>query len=88
MCRKTFGPLAEQMIDSLLYAKSTSHLKRLINLCYLENGTYDQIVAQLETELELSGLETDGELLILKMSTTSSFAQKWGKQCSLFLIKP
>ena len=52
------------MIDSLLYANLPPHLKRSLNLAYLENGTYDQIVAHLERELELRGLENDGELTI------------------------
>ena len=34
----------------------------------MENGTYDQIVAHLERELELSGLENDGELTIPTMT--------------------
>ena len=56
------------MIDSLLYAKLPPHLKRSLNLAYLENGTYDQIVAHLEKEIELSGLEKDGELTIPTMT--------------------
>ena len=52
------------MIDSLLYAKLPPHLKQSLNLAYLEDGTYDQIVTHLERELELSGLENDGELTI------------------------
>ena len=56
------------MIDSLLYAKLPPHLKQLLNLANLENGTYDQIVAHLERELELSGLEDDGELTIPTMT--------------------
>ena len=60
----SFGDNAQHMIDSLLYAKRPPHLKRSLNLAYLENGTYDQIVAHLERELELSGLENDGELTI------------------------
>ena len=30
-------------------------------MTYLGNGTYDQVVAHIERELELSGLENDGE---------------------------
>ena len=56
------------MIDSLPYAKLPPHLKRSLNLAYLENGTYDQIVAHLERELEVSGLENDGELTIPTMT--------------------
>ena len=66
---KAFGDNAQHMIDSLLYAKLPPHLKRSLNLAHLENGTYDQIVAHLERELELSGLEIDGELPIPTMTT-------------------
>ena len=59
---KTFGDNAQNLVDSLLYAKLPPHLKRLLNLAYLENGTYDQSVAHLKTELKLSGSENDGEL--------------------------
>ena len=65
---KAFGDNAQNMIDSLLYAKLPPHLKRSLNLAHLENGTYDQIVAHLERELELSGLENDGELTIPTMT--------------------
>ena len=56
------------MIDSLLYAKLPAHFKRSLNLVYLENGIYDQIVKHLEREVELSGLEKDGELTIPTMT--------------------
>ena len=65
---RAFGDNAQHMIDSLLYAKLPPHLKRSLNLAYLENGTYYQIVAHLERELELSGLENDGELTIPTMT--------------------
>ena len=65
---RAFGDNAQHMIDSLLYAKLSPHLKRSLNLAYLENGTYDQIVANLERELKLSGLENDGELTIPTMT--------------------
>ena len=65
---RTFGDNAQHMIDSLLYAKLPPHLKQSLNLAYLENGTYDQIVAHLERELELSGLENDRELTIPTMT--------------------
>ena len=65
---KAFGDNAQHMIDSRLYAKLPPHLKRSLNLEYLEKDTYDQIVAHLERELELSGLENDGELTIPTMT--------------------
>ena len=45
---RAFGDNAQHMIDSLLYAKLPPQLKRSLNLAYLENGIYDQIVAHLE----------------------------------------
>ena len=68
---RAFGDNAQHMIDSLLYAKLPPHLKRSLNLAYLENGTYDQIVTHLEKELELSGLENDGELTIPTMTAVA-----------------
>ena len=65
---RAFGDNAQHMIDSLLYAKLQPHLKRSLNLAYLENGRYDQIGAHLERELELSGLENDGEMTIPTMT--------------------
>ena len=56
---KAFCDTASQMIESLLYAKMPSHLKRSINQAYLENGTYEQIVRHLEREMELNGLESE-----------------------------
>ena len=63
---RAFGDNAQHMIDSLLYAKLPPHLKRSLNIAYLENGTYEQIVAHLEREL--SSLENDGELTLATMT--------------------
>ena len=60
------------MIDNLLYAKLPPHLKRSIKRAYLESGFIGYVVTQLERELELSGLETDGELPIPTMTTTTT----------------
>ena len=65
---RAFGDNAQHMSENLIYAKLPPHLKRSINLAYLGNGTYDHIVAHLERELELSGLENDGELTIPTMT--------------------
>ena len=54
---KAFGENAKSMIDSLLYAKLPPKLKRSVNMARLENGTYEEIVAHLERELELNALE-------------------------------
>ena len=75
---RAFGDNAQHLIDSLLYAKLPPNLKRSLNLAYLENGTYDQIVAHLDRELELSGLENDGELTIPTMTANKTLnKQKW-----------
>ena len=59
---RAFGDNTQQMIDSSLYAKLPPPLRRSHKIAYLENGSYDQIVAHLERKLELSGLENDGKM--------------------------
>ena len=44
------------------------HLKKTTNQAHLENGTYEQIVAHLEKEIELKGLEAPDELQINTVS--------------------
>ena len=44
---RAFGDNAQHTIDSLHYAKLPPHLKRSLNSAYLENGTYNEIVAHL-----------------------------------------
>ena len=68
---KAFGENANQMINSLLYAKLPPHLKRSVNTAYLENGTYEEIVQHLERELELNGLEGENAPAIT-ISTTQN----------------
>ena len=65
---KPSGYNAQQKIDSLLYTKLPPHLKRPLNLPYLEKSTYDQIIAHLEKELDFSGLGNYGELSIPPMT--------------------
>ena len=64
------------MIDSLLYAILPTHFKQSINLAHLENGTDDQIVANLEQKLELSGLGTDRKLPNLTKANTTATVSK------------
>ena len=78
--KRAFGENAQHLIDSLLYAKLPPHLKRSLNVAYLENGTYDQIVAHLERELELSGVENDGELTIPTMTVPPNDIQQNNEQ--------
>ena len=59
---KAFSDNAQHLTDNLLYAKLPAHLKRSLNLAYVEKSTNVQIVAHLAKDLELSGLKTDGEL--------------------------
>ena len=54
---KVFRENAKSMMDSLLYAKVPPKLKKSVNMARLENGTYEEIVAHLERELELKALE-------------------------------
>ena len=46
-------------------------------LAYLENGTYERIVAQLKNELESSGLETDRKVPIFTRATTTTTVNKY-----------
>ena len=59
--KRTSGTPAKEMVDSLLSAKLPPTLKRSKKLADSENGTYDQIVAHLERDIKLSGVETHRE---------------------------
>ena len=69
---KAFGENAKSMIDSLLYAKLPPKLKRSVNMARLENGTYEEIVAHLEREVELNALEESDDLPIATMASAST----------------
>ena len=69
---KAFGENAKSMIDSLLYAKLPPKLKRSVNMALLENGTYEEIVAHLERELELNALEESDDLPMATMASAST----------------
>ena len=69
---KAFGEIAKSMIDSLLYAKLPPKLKRSVNMARLENGTYKEIVAHLERELELNASEESDDLPIATMASSSN----------------
>ena len=69
---KAFGDHARKMINSLLYAKLPPKLKRSVNMARLENGSYDEIVAHLERELELNALEESDDLPMATMTTSSA----------------
>ena len=60
------------MIDSLLYAKLPPKIKRSVNMARLENGTYEEIVAHLERELELNALEESDDLPMATMASAST----------------
>ena len=72
---KAFSDIAQQMIESLLYAKMPSHLKRSIIQAYLENGTYEQIVRHLEREMELNGLESEDTGVKTQMTAINKQAE-------------
>ena len=65
---------AHAIIEQFIYTKMAPRLKKSINQAYLENGTYEQIVTQLETELELNGLEVPDELQIKTVSHNTANA--------------
>ena len=67
---KAFGDNVHQMIENLLYAKMTPHLKKSNNQAYLKNGTFYQIVKHLESEMELNALQADEPLGKTQMTVT------------------
>ena len=67
-----FGENAKSMIDNLLYAKLPPKLRRSVNMARLENGTYEEIVAHLEKELELNTLEESDDLPMATMASAST----------------
>ena len=69
---KAFGDHAQKMIDSLLYANLPPKLKRSVNMARLENGSYDEIVAHLERELEFNALEESDDLPMATMTSSSA----------------
>ena len=69
---KAFGDNAQKMIDSLLYAKLSPKLKRSVNMARLENGSFDEIVAHLERELELNAPEESDDLPIASMTSSTT----------------
>ena len=69
---KAFGDNAQKMIDSHLYAKLPPKLKRSENMAKLENGSYDEIVAHLERELELNALEESDDLPVASMTSSTT----------------
>ena len=69
---KAFGDNAQKMIASLLYAKLPPKLRNSVNIARLENGSYDEIVAHLERELELNALEESDDLPIATMTSSTS----------------
>ena len=60
------------MIDSFLYAKLPPKLKQSVNMVRFENGTYEEIVAHLERELELNALEESDDLPMATMASAST----------------
>ena len=57
LAKDAFGVAGQAIIEQFIYSKMPPYLKKSINQAHLENGTYDQVLAHLERELELNGLE-------------------------------
>ena len=83
LAKDAFGIAAHAIIEQFIYAKMPPHLENLINQDHLENGTYEQIVTDLEVELELNGLEAPEELQINTLShhTANEYADRSKPMC-------
>ena len=77
LAKDAFRVAAQAVFEKFIYAKMPSHLKKIINQAYLENGTYEQIVTHLEWELELNSLESPDET---QMNTVTHKQQKEGNK--------
>ena len=55
MAEEPFGIAAHAIIEQFIYAKKPPQLKKSKNQAHLENGTHEQIVTHLQTELEQNG---------------------------------
>ena len=64
LAKDAFGVAAQAIIEQFVYAKMPPHLKKSINKAHLKNGTNEQNVSHLESELELNGLEAPDEMPI------------------------
>ena len=69
---KAFGDNAQTMIDSLLYAKLPPKIKRSVNVARLKNGSFDEIVAHLEWELDVNALEVSDHSPMSTMTSSTS----------------
>ena len=72
LAKSAFGVAAQEIIEQFIYAKMPPHLKKSINQAHLGNGTYEQIVSQFETELELNRLEAPDEMQINTVTQQTS----------------
>ena len=81
LAKDALGIAAHAIIEQFIYAKMPPHLKKSINQAHLENGTYEQIVAHLERELELNGLEAHDELQINTVSHNNANADRTKPTC-------
>ena len=61
LAKDAFGVSTQAIIEQSMYTKMPPHLKKSIEKAHLENGTYKQIVLQLEKEVELNDLEAPDE---------------------------
>ena len=59
------------MIDNLLYAKLSPHVKQSTSVAYLKNGTSDQIFAHIENKKQFSSLQNKSEFSIPTMIAAS-----------------
>ena len=72
LAKDAYGVAAREIIEQLIEAKMPHHKKKSINQARLENGTFEQIVSDLEKELELNCLEAPDEMQINTVTQQAS----------------
>ena len=81
LAKDAFGIATHVIIEQFMYAKMPPNLKKLAIQAHLENGTYEEIVKNLERELELNGLKAPDEINTVSHNIANSIADRPKPTC-------
>ena len=57
-----------QFIDKTIYPKIPAYVKKILNMAYLENKPYNDIVLHLEREMRLNGVGAPDEVTLVLLN--------------------
>ena len=69
IAKEAFGFEAQKFIDKAIYAKMPDHVKKILNMAYLEDKPYNDIVLHLERKVRLNGLGAPDETTLVPLNT-------------------